>query len=115
MAVSLKENNWFFNTDQTPHPYLTRSLPAQSRQLFLFIYKRQRQTRFRLLRLRPISQRENGHRIRLRHDPSGLDFKKSISAKNLFFFSSTNFGRFSTQKQQINLTIMDENLGFQGI
>jgi hypothetical protein len=29
MAVSLKENNWFFVTDQTPHPYPTRSLPAQ--------------------------------------------------------------------------------------
>jgi hypothetical protein len=29
MAVSLKENNWFFVTDQTPRPYLTRSLPTQ--------------------------------------------------------------------------------------
>jgi hypothetical protein len=29
MAVSLKENNWFFVTDQTPCPYLTRSLPPQ--------------------------------------------------------------------------------------
>jgi hypothetical protein len=29
MAVSLKENNWFFSTDQTPCPYPTRSLPAQ--------------------------------------------------------------------------------------
>jgi hypothetical protein len=29
MAVSLKENNWFFVTDQTPRPYQTRSLPAQ--------------------------------------------------------------------------------------
>jgi hypothetical protein len=29
MAVSLKENNWFFVTDQTPPPYPTRSLPAQ--------------------------------------------------------------------------------------
>jgi hypothetical protein len=29
MAVSLKENNWFFVTDQTPCPYLTRSLPDQ--------------------------------------------------------------------------------------
>jgi hypothetical protein len=29
MAASLKENNWFFVTDQTPRPYPTRSLPAQ--------------------------------------------------------------------------------------
>jgi hypothetical protein len=29
MAVSLKENNCFFVTDQTPRPYPTRSLPAQ--------------------------------------------------------------------------------------
>jgi hypothetical protein len=29
MAVSLKENNWFFITDQTPRPYPTRSLPTQ--------------------------------------------------------------------------------------
>jgi hypothetical protein len=29
VAVSLKENNWFFVMDQTPRPYLTRSLPAQ--------------------------------------------------------------------------------------
>jgi hypothetical protein len=29
MAVSLKENNWFFVMDQTPRPYPTRSLPAQ--------------------------------------------------------------------------------------
>jgi hypothetical protein len=29
MAVSLKENNWFFIMDQTPHPYPTKSLPAR--------------------------------------------------------------------------------------
>jgi hypothetical protein len=26
---SFSQSNWFFITDQTPHPYLTRSLPAQ--------------------------------------------------------------------------------------
>jgi hypothetical protein len=34
MAVSLKENNWFFITDQTPRPYLTRSLPPGPWALF---------------------------------------------------------------------------------
>jgi hypothetical protein len=28
-SVSPKENSWFFVTDQTPHPYPTRSLPTQ--------------------------------------------------------------------------------------
>jgi hypothetical protein len=29
MVVSLKDNNWFFVMDQTPHTYPTRSLTAQ--------------------------------------------------------------------------------------
>jgi hypothetical protein len=33
MAVSFKENNCFFVTDQTPRPYPTRSLPAQFNNL----------------------------------------------------------------------------------
>jgi hypothetical protein len=39
MAVSLKENNWFFITNQTPHPYLTSPRPVQFNTKLLCVTK----------------------------------------------------------------------------